>query len=303
MKSYDKTLTRLILILTKLSNNELPTPKELAEEFGVGIRTIQRDLYERLAYFPIEKDSSEKLRFIDGFSLDKSTLENDEMLLVYLSLSQLKEISKSFENKINNVISKLLTPTFNTPYHIKATSFQKLDSCNNLIKDIEFCIKNEFISQLKLNENLITIHPYKIVSFNGIWYLLANEIETNRVKSFLINDITNIIPSKEKYKIDKNIDEILSNVHSAWFEDGNSFEVKILVYKEIAYFFKLKKVISTQKILNENVDGSLIISFEVSHYEDIDNIIKSWLPHIEVLEPFDYKTKFKKEFEVYLNNI
>ena len=42
LKSYDKTLTRLILILTKLSNNERPTTKELSEEFGIGIRTIQR---------------------------------------------------------------------------------------------------------------------------------------------------------------------------------------------------------------------------------------------------------------------
>ncbi len=60
MKSYDKTLPRLILILTKLSNDERPTIKELANEFGVGVRTIQRDIYERLAYFPIEKDSEDK---------------------------------------------------------------------------------------------------------------------------------------------------------------------------------------------------------------------------------------------------
>jgi predicted DNA-binding transcriptional regulator YafY len=83
LKSYDKTLTRLILILTKLSNNERPTTRELSDEFGIGIRTIQRDIYERLLYFPIEKDSEDRLKFIDGFSLDKSTLDNDEMMLVW----------------------------------------------------------------------------------------------------------------------------------------------------------------------------------------------------------------------------
>ena len=35
-KNYDKTLTRLIGILTKLAAGEQPTTKELAEEFGVG---------------------------------------------------------------------------------------------------------------------------------------------------------------------------------------------------------------------------------------------------------------------------
>ena len=45
----------------------------------------KRDIYERLAYFPIEKDSEDKLKFIDDFTLDRSILDNDEMMLVYLS--------------------------------------------------------------------------------------------------------------------------------------------------------------------------------------------------------------------------
>ena len=49
-----------ILNLFEFSNDERPTIKELANEFGVGVRTIQRDIYERLAYFPIEKDSEDK---------------------------------------------------------------------------------------------------------------------------------------------------------------------------------------------------------------------------------------------------
>lgn len=127
-KSYDKTLTRLILILTKLSNNDRPKIKELAEEFGVGVRTIQRDIYERLIYFPIEKDSFGQLNFIDGFSLDRSTLENDEMLLIYLAMSQIKTLSKTFESKINNVFSKLLNPSFSSPYFIKGKSYESIDN-------------------------------------------------------------------------------------------------------------------------------------------------------------------------------
>jgi len=34
-KDYDKTLTRLVGILTKLSNNESPTSKELADEYNL----------------------------------------------------------------------------------------------------------------------------------------------------------------------------------------------------------------------------------------------------------------------------
>ena len=40
---YDKTLLRIMTILTKLNDGERLSVKELAEEFNVSTRTIQRD--------------------------------------------------------------------------------------------------------------------------------------------------------------------------------------------------------------------------------------------------------------------
>ena len=45
---YDKTVTRLITILSKFSQNEIVNPKELAEEFNVTVRTISFDLHPNL---------------------------------------------------------------------------------------------------------------------------------------------------------------------------------------------------------------------------------------------------------------
>ena len=46
-----------------------PIIKSLAIEFNVGIRTIQKDVYQRLGQFEIEKDTSGYLKFGDNFSL------------------------------------------------------------------------------------------------------------------------------------------------------------------------------------------------------------------------------------------
>lgn len=303
MKSYDKTLTRLILTLTKLSNDERPTIKELASEFGIGIRTIQRDIYERLAYFPIEKDSEDKLKFINGFTLDRSTLDNDEMMLVYLSLSQLKGLNNSFETKIDTILSKLLLPNFTTPYHIKSTTFEKLDVDSKIVQNIKKAIEQRFICTIKIKNQEKIIYPYKIVSFSGIWYLLAKDEFDDKVKSFMLSDIKSIKLLNDHYSIDKPIDEILSNVHSAWFEDGTSFKVTILVHEVIAYYFKKKKILPTQENLKELENGDLIVSFMVSHYEDIDNLIKAWLPHIEIIDPIDYKEQITNELQKYLDNL
>lgn len=303
MKSYDKTLTRLILTLTKLSNDERPTIKELASEFGIGIRTIQRDIYERLAYFPIEKDSEDKLKFIDGFTLDRSTLDNDEMMLLYLSLSQLKGLNNSFETKIDTILSKLLLPNFTTPYHIKTTTFEKLEVDSKVVQNIKKAIEQNLISSIKIKNQEKIIYPFKIVSFSGIWYLLAKDEFDNKVKSFMLSDIKNIKLLNNHYSINKPIDEILSNVHSAWFEDGSSFKVTILVHEVVAYYFKKKKIVPTQENLEELENGDLIVSFMVSHYEDIDNLIKAWLPHIEVIDPIDYKEQITNELQKYLDNL
>ena len=52
---YDKILTRLTIILQRLYEGEILSTSELAEEFNVSSKTIQRDFNERLIRFPIEK--------------------------------------------------------------------------------------------------------------------------------------------------------------------------------------------------------------------------------------------------------
>ena len=83
----------------------------------------------------------------------------------------------------------------------------------------------------------------------------------------------------------------------------NTYDVKVKVYKEIAHFFEQKDFLQSQEIEEKFEDGSLIINFEISHDEDIDNIIKSWLPHIEILEPIRFRDKLKNELKEYLYKI
>lgn len=300
MKSYDTTLTRLVLILTKLSNNDRPTINELAEEFNVGIRTIQRDIYQRLMYFPIEKDKTGKLKFLDGFTLDRCSLDNEEMLLVYLAMSQIKTMSNTFQNKIDNLFSKLLNPNFTSSYFVKPNSYEQIDLKSALIKNIEKSIENSYYVDIELSNKQLKIEPYKIVSLDGIWYLFAQDTNDKKIKTYRISQIKKYKIINEKYKLDIDIDEVLSNVHSSWFEDGNSFKVVVEISENATHYFKAKKVLPTQTILEEKECGRLIVQFEISHEEDIDNIIKAWLPHIKILEPLKYKEKLESELKEYL---
>lgn len=298
-ENHDKALNRFSIILSKLSNDERPTIQELAQEFDVSVRTIQRDL-KRLVYFPIEKNSLGQLKFINGYSLSKTTFEQQELLVTYLALSQLKNINEEFDKNIDRVLSKVLYPGYDSIFHIKPESFEELDADSKKIEILEKAIDEKRVCQIQVNKKSFIVDAYKIISLDGIWYLLANNQEDSKVKSFLLSKIEHVKLSSTNFETLKPIDEILDNVHSGFFEDGSCIEVIIRVFPQIAHYFKIKEFLPTQKILEEEKDNSLIISFEVTHYEDIDNIIKSWLPHIEVLQPTEYKDQLINELEAYM---
>lgn len=302
IKNSDKVLTRLIIILQKLSNNELPTRKDLIEEFNISSKTIQRDINERLCYFPIEENTLKQLKFIEGFTLNKTSLKDNEMLFVYLSLSQIKDINKNFEKTTYDIFSKLLTPRFSSPYHIKANTFENIDMDSKLLNDIERAIEYKNRLFIKLENRELSIEPYKVVSFDGIWYLLGRDLKDEKIKTVFIHEIINMKLEKEKYKLDKSIDSILDNVHTAWFEDGNKIEVIIKVNKKASFNFKLKNILPSQEIIEEYGDGSILVKFEVSSKEDIDNTIKAWIPDIELISPKEYRDSFIKELKEYVNS-
>lgn len=299
-KDYDKTLTRLVGILTKLSSNELVEIKELATEYNVSVRTIQKDIYQRLISFPIIKDENKKLKFIDGFTINKSLLNNDEMMLVSLALSKFENV-KDLNKLTSSTLKKLLSPTTFNPYHVKHEDVEDLNIDSPVIENLENAIKNQYEILISVKENEIAFEPYKIVAYDGIWYLLGKNKFDNKICNIFLHNIKSVVILEKKYQLKhENIEKIISKINSSWFQEGILYDVKVKVYKEISYIFENRDFLTSQRIERKFSDGSLIVNFQVSHDEDIDNIIKSWLPHIEVIEPKRYKDKLKKELENYI---
>ena len=73
-KQHDKIATGLAIILTKLNDGEKLNIDNLADEFNVPKRTIQRDLNERFSYLPIKKEDG--LYFLEEYCLGKLNFED-----------------------------------------------------------------------------------------------------------------------------------------------------------------------------------------------------------------------------------
>ena len=173
-KDYDKILTRLIFTLSKLSNDERPSMLQLSEEFNVSLKTIQRDIYQRLVFFPIEKDDEARLKFQEGFTLNKSKFSIDEIITMSLSLDQIKDAGNEFNETAKQISSKLIYPNFFNPYYIKPQLHQNINMDTPLLNKIEDAIQQKQLCKIETKNTTEELRALKIVNFD--YYYLWSKI-------------------------------------------------------------------------------------------------------------------------------
>ena len=295
---YDKILTRLTIILSKLYQGDKLEPKELAEEFGVSLRTIQRDFKERLINFPIYYENK-SWKMDSNFKIDKSLSIKDTITLDILEDFS-KSLGSSFYNRSSSIISKLknrkYSPIF-TKLNMEDISkeFESMIAYEEAILS-KSQIKIKYTTDKKVSE--VKINPIKIVNFEGLWYLVATD-ETNKLKSYYIKNIILLKVYKATFTVPKEIEKILNNAISIWFSDNEPFEVIMEIDNHVAKFFKQKPISSTQKILEED-DKKMIISVMATSDFEIIPLVKSWIPFIKVVSPQRIQNKVKKEVSKFL---
>lgn len=301
-KEYDKILFRLTDILTKLSSGETPSLSELALEYNVSIRTIQRDIYTRLNKFPIIINESKRLQFTTGFSLNRIRLNIEEIMTITLSLELIKNKGKEFQKASQNLMDKILYEKVFMPYYIKPTPSEYINMDSSLLNVLEEAITHSNLIKVTYKTNQEqTLSPIKIINFDGFWYLLSKE--ESEVSIDMISMIQKVSLLEQRHTLSDLEKKLYENAHTPFFNTKAHFHVTLKVSPRAAHYFKLKTYLPSQKIGEEGKDGSLIVSFDVSHFEEIDNLVKSWLPDIQILTPISYKEAFEDELKNYLKHL
>ncbi len=100
---YDTKLFRRTQIIAKLYNGAKLTHKELAEEFNVSTKTIQRDFTALVTMYPIYRDGH-NWKLEDGYEFEEQLSIQDD-----LTLKLLLQASKSFDGSFQNSSKKLLS--------------------------------------------------------------------------------------------------------------------------------------------------------------------------------------------------
>jgi predicted DNA-binding transcriptional regulator YafY len=288
---HDKIATRLALILQKLVAKERFTIEELCEEFNVNMRTIQRDINDRLAFLPIKKENG--FYFAESFAFGDLSFKD---IQAFATLSGIKSLYPALTNEF---IVDLLNIKTNQAYLIKSFDHESITNQQKSFENISASIlKHQQVTCIYKDKQRV-LNPYKLVNINGIWYLAADE--NGKLKTFTFSKITKLRFLDTNFSENPEFIELLKKNEVTWFSNS-TLEVTLQINASVSEYFFRRALLPNQKIIEHN-DEYLILSTKVSYEDELFSIVKYWIPHIKILSPIGFQTKFNSILLDYLSSI
>jgi predicted DNA-binding transcriptional regulator YafY len=272
-KKHDTLSLRLANILLKLNNGEKLNPLLLAQEYKVSLRTIQRDLHERLGVLPIQHDNG--LYSLETFYLGKLSLKDIK------NFATLAGVSGLFPKLDNDFIRSILDTTISQAYEVKGQTHEDVSELQGLFKKLQDAIVQHYQLIFRYKNSDHQVQPYKLIHHHGSWYLAADH--QDKLKAYKLAHIEKLTLGHD-FNPDPKLVEQVAKEDSIWF-GSQKREVILTVDKKAAAHFKRRLLVPTQNIIKELEDGSLIISSYISHDLQILPIVRYWIPHVRVLSP------------------
>ena len=282
-------------------------------------RSIRRDIDVIREYFP---DSFELIRGGKGEKgcykaitkgVFESLLNKETMALIVQTVNIAQQNNMLERLNIDEDDKKILQKQIDKSkecYEFISKPYESQKGDAQLFKDLEKAIinKQNITVHYRTDMGSITyeLKPYKIVFISENFYLACENPDENYLFTMLrIAQIESMVVHKQTFYHDYDIKEFIKHIQTPFSRYTPQFKnhlikVVLKVEKQKAKFFKLKKHLPSQKLIEEREDGSILISFEVTQEMEMESLIKSWMPHMKVIEPKSLKEKLELELRAYL---
>jgi predicted DNA-binding transcriptional regulator YafY len=293
-RSHDTLVYRLAQMLVKLNQGEKLDPQALADEFGVNLRTIQRDLNERFAYLPLVKTDGRY--HLDPVFLGKLSTRDVER---FASLAGVRGLFPSLSDEF---LRDIFDARMQAALLVKGHNYEDLAGKEAAFRLLEQAIvaRRHVAFEYRKDEGLVPyegVAPYKLVNLKGIWYLAARDGE--KLKTFSFAKIERVRMLETRFEADSDIEKKLVEEDGIWMGEEKR-EIVLKVAKEVAGYFKRRKLIANQVIEKVLEDGGLIVSAKVGHLNQVLPIVRYWIPHLRVISPEGLQAELERELARYV---
>lgn len=293
--NHDTLVYRLAQMLVKLNQGEKLDPQVLADEFGVNLRTIQRDLNERFAYLPLVKTNGRY--HLDPTFLGKLSTRDIER---FASLAGVRGL---FPSLSDDFLRDIFDTRIQSALLVKGHHYEDLAG-----KEAQFRLLEQAIvarHQVSFDyqkdngqKHYDTVSPYKLVNHKGIWYLAGRDAD--KLKTFSFSKIEHLRQVDTQFDPDPDVDKTLSEEDGIWLSE-EKMEIVLKIAAEVAGYFKRRTLIANQVIEKELEAGGLIVSAKVGHPNQVLPIVRYWIPHIRIISPEGLQREFETELASYLH--
>ncbi|MDD2734460.1 MAG: WYL domain-containing protein [Desulfuromonadaceae bacterium] len=295
--NHDTLVYRLAQILIKLNQGEKLDPLALADEFGVNLRTVQRDLNVRFAYLPLQKTDGRY--HLDPAYLGKLSPRDIER---FASLAGVRGL---FPSLSDDFLGDIFDNRIQSALLVKGHNYEDLAGKEEVFRQLERAIVARcHISFDYANDDgdksYTAVAPFKLMNHKGIWYLVARD--GDKLKTFSFAKIERVTLLDTRFAHDPKMETMLKEEDGIWLGEEKR-EIVLQIAREIAGYFKRRKLIANQVIEKELEDGGLIVSAKVGHENQVLPIVRYWIPHIRIISPEGLQKELEKDLRNYLERV
>ena len=267
---------RLAHILALLHQGDTLDKHQLAAQFNVDVRTIERDLHERM-HGLIERGANGHWQLRPHL---RSTVAA-QMLNEYAAMAGTSALFPDYS--LAQVIAQLQTPAAQRPLHVQPTAQEALPRGDRRFAQLQQAIEQHCECLFTYKNTPRRAQPYRLVHKNGIWYLAA--VEGGRLKNFSIARIEALqLDEAARFAPQQKHLDYIHHKRDVWFSPETT-EVTLRVAPEVAHYFMRRELLPEQQHRRDDSDQSLLVTTRIAHPEQLLPVVRYWLPHVRILQP------------------
>ena len=320
MKKFKPQHSRLLFIDKKIRDGEYPNCASLGIEWEVNRKTIQRDLdYMRASLdAPIAYHAGKRGFYYTekNYQLPAMALNDSDLFAIFIAEKVLGQYENTpIYNRLRSVFAKIVESlpekiTVDPSFLDNKFSFFKgpLPKISAEVWESVFSglrtLSTIRINHAKPGDGPETrlIDPYHLVSYQGEWYVIGFCHARKDLRTFALSRIREAEETGKFFSIpaDFNFKTTCRTRFGVQWSD-RKYEVKIRFSARAAPYIRERQWQKNQKIV-ENNDGSIDLTFSVSHLLEVRRWVLSWGKMARVMAPAELVDEVKEELKTAFEN-
>lgn len=280
----EKLAQRLSRIIARLHQGEHIDKHQLAIEFDVDVRTIERDLHQRL--HGIAERNAQGLWQLTHKA--RSTIPARH-LHDYAHMAGTKHLFPN--NSLDYLVEQLATPEQRRATHVQPVPHEDLGGGTRTFMALQAAIEQHHTCHFTYKTKPRSAQPYRLIHKNGVWYLAAEE--AGRLKNFSVALIEQLqVDSSTPFTPKRTHLDYIATKDDVWFTEQTT-EVLLRVAPEIAHYFARRQLLPHQQHRQDS-DGSLLVTTQINHINQLLPVVRYWLPHVRIVQPKAWEEELVK---------